>query len=66
MHSVVNGGIENGLLTSYAKGRGLGDCGVSQSLAWDGRRLRLVDQSEMPECRGNTDTITTWRAKVER
>ena len=66
VHSVVNGGIEYGLLTSYAKGRGLGDCGVSQSLAWDGRRLRLVDQSEMPECRGNTDTITTWRAKVER
>lgn len=66
VHSVVNGGVENGLLTSYAKGRGLGDCGLDQKLAWDGSRLRLVEQSEMPECRGNTDTITTWRATVAR
>lgn len=64
--SVVNGGFEDGLVTSYAKGRGVGDCGVSQSLAWDGTRLRLVAQDEMGECRGSTDMIPTWRATVVR
>lgn len=66
VHSLVNADVADGLLTSYAKGRGLGDCGVVQAFAWDGRRLRLARQSEMSECRGNTATITTWRARVLR
>lgn len=64
--SVVNGGFERGILSSYAKGRGLGDCGVAQQFAWDGRRFRLIEQAEMGECRGNIDYITTWRARAER
>lgn len=64
--SVVNGAFENGVLTSYAKGRGLGDCGVSQRFAWDGTRLRLIEQAEMSECRGNPNFIRTWTARVER
>lgn len=64
--SVVNGSVENGILNSYAKGRGLGDCGVSQRFAWDGTRLRLIAQAEMNECRGNPNFITTWTARVER
>ena len=64
--SVVNGAFENGVLTSYAKGRGLGDCGVSQRFAWDGTRLRLIEQTEMSECRGNPNFIRTWTARVER
>lgn len=64
--SVVNGTFKNGVLTSYAKGRGLGDCGVIQSFVWDGTSFRLSEQSEMGECRGNIDYITTWRAKVVR
>ncbi|SEK88603.1 Protein of unknown function [Sphingomonas palmae] len=64
--SVVNGRVENGVLTSYAKGRGLGDCGVSQAFAWDGTRLRLIEQAEMSECRGNPNFIRTWTARVER
>lgn len=63
---VVNGDFDDGLVTSYAKGRGLGDCGVAQEFAWDGTRLRLVEESVMGECRGNTDLITTWRARVVR
>ena len=55
---------KSGLLSSYAKGRGLGDCGVSQHYAWDGSRFRLVTQEEMSECRGSIDYITTWRAEV--
>lgn len=51
-------------LTTYAKGRGLGDCGVAQAFAWDGTRFRLAEQSEMSECRGSTDYVTTWRARV--
>ena len=64
--SVVNGQWQDGLLTAYAKGRGLGDCGVSDSWAWDGARFRLVEQAVMPECRGNTDYIRTWKAMVRR
>jgi len=57
---------ERGLLTSFSKGRGLGDCGTISDYAWDGRAFRLVEQSEMSECRGSVDYITTWRATVVR
>lgn len=57
---------ERGLLTSFSKARGLGDCGTISDYAWDGRAFRLVEQSEMSECRGSIDYITTWRAKVVR
>ncbi len=61
---LVNAGFGEGLLTSYAKGRGIGDCGVAQNFAWDGARFRLTEQSEMTECRGSTRLVTTWRAEV--
>ena len=51
-------------LLSFAKGRGLGDCGTINSYAWDGRMFRLVSQEAMDNCRGSVDYITTWRAKV--
>jgi hypothetical protein len=57
---------ETGLLETGMKGRGLGDCGVLQDYAWDGTGFRLVRQTEMDECRGSTDYITTWRAEVVR
>lgn len=52
------------IITTFAKGRGLGDCGSGSRFAWDGARFRLVHQEEMGECRGSTDYITTWRARV--
>lgn len=64
--SVVNGTFDGGLLTSYAKGRGLGDCGVVQSFAWDGRRFRLTEQRAMGDCRGNPNYLRTWHARVVR
>ncbi|PVE59049.1 hypothetical protein DC429_01140 [Arthrobacter sp. TPD3018] len=64
--SVVNGDFDRNVLTSYAKGRGLGDCGLGQTFAWDGSRYRLVSQDEMSECRGNTEYIATWRATMRR
>jgi hypothetical protein len=65
---LVNAGWdkERGLLTAFSKGRGLADCGTSSEFAWDGSRFRLVEQAEMDECRGSTDYITTWRARVVR
>ncbi|MEP9403223.1 DUF1176 domain-containing protein [Sphingomonas silueang] len=63
---VVNGDFADGVLTSDAKGRGLGDCGVAQRFAWDGARFRLIEQREMTECRGSIDYIRTWAARVVR
>lgn len=57
---------KRGLLTSFSKGRGLGDCGTDSEYAWDGRAFRLVEQTEMDECRGSRDYITTWRARLVR
>lgn len=51
-------------LGTFARGRGVGDCGTVQSYAWDGARFRLVEQAQMGECRGSTDYITIWRARV--
>lgn len=65
---LVNAGWdkERGLLSSFSKGRGLADCGTTSDYAWDGRAFRLVEQSEMSECRGSRDYITTWRARLVR
>jgi len=65
---LVNAGWDKqrGLLTSFSKGRGLGDCGTVSEYAWDGRAFRLVEQAEMDECRGSRDYITTWRARLVR
>jgi hypothetical protein len=51
-------------LTSFMKGRGLGDCGSGQDYVWDGTRFRLVEQTGMGECRGSVDYITIWRAQT--
>ena len=61
---LVNSGFGEGRLTSYAKGRGIGDCGIGQDFVWDGARFRLTEQNEMTECRGSTRLVTTWRAEV--
>lgn len=55
-----------GTLSSYAKGRGLADCGEAASYAWDGTRFRAVQINRMDECRGSTNWLTVWRAKVRR
>ncbi|HEY0327136.1 MAG TPA: DUF1176 domain-containing protein [Allosphingosinicella sp.] len=55
---------ERRMIHEYAKGRGLGDCGVRSSYAWTGEIFRLVEQEEMSECRGTYSYLTTWRAEV--
>ena len=54
------------ILGSYAKGRGPGDCGNSQSYVWDGEQFRLIEASSMEECRGVLEWITIWRARFEK
>lgn len=57
---------ERQILSSYAKGRGLGDCGNAEKFIWDGQQFRLIEASAMPECRGAYEWITTWRAKYQK
>ncbi len=54
------------ILGSYAKGRGLGDCGSSERYVWDGNMFRLIEASSMNECRGAYQWITTWRARYNK
>jgi hypothetical protein len=64
--TLVNHGWDaaRSMLSSYAKGRGLGDCGSAESYMWDGTSFRLTEASSMGECRGALEWITTWRAAV--
>jgi hypothetical protein len=51
-------------LDSFAKGRGIGDCGGSEAYVWDGTRFRLIEATSMGECRGAWHWIRTWSAQV--
>ncbi len=66
--ALVNAGYDpkTGLLSSYAKGRGIGDCGVGQDYVWDGTRFRLAEMRMMGECRGAITWPVTWRTTVAR
>jgi len=55
---------EKSELSSFAKGRGIGDCGGSETYVWDGARFRLTDATSMGECRGAWHWIRTWAARV--
>lgn len=65
-YSVTNAEFDAATLTisEYAKGRGIGDCGVAARYAWDGQMFRLTERREMSECRGSREMLTTWRAEV--
>jgi hypothetical protein len=53
-------------LSSYGKGRGLGDCGKAENYIWDGDMFRLIEASAMTECRGAHEWITIWRANYRK
>lgn len=53
-----------GELGSYAKGRGIGDCGSAETYVWDGARFRLTEARAMGECRGSSNWLTVWRARA--
>ena len=66
IHILVNADWDEATQTisSYAKGRGVGDCGSSESFVWDGDMFRLTSATAMDECRGSIDWIPVWRAEV--
>lgn len=55
-----------GRLGSYTKARGLGDCGSSETYVWDGTMFRLIEATQMGECRGSINWLTIWRATPVR
>jgi hypothetical protein len=57
---------KTGRLASFAKDRGLGDCGSSETYVWDGATFRLVAATRMRECRGSVNWLTVWRATPVR
>ncbi len=63
---LVNAGFDPkiGELGSYAKGRGIGDCGSAETYVWDGTRFRLTEARAMGECRGSINWLTVWRARA--
>lgn len=52
------------VLSSYFKGRGIGDCGGGNDWVWDGTRFRVVLQKAMGECQGAIAWIPYYRARV--
>ena len=52
-------------LSMFAKGRGLTDCGVSASWAWDGQHFRLTDMALQAACGGVSpgDWPTLYRSR---
>jgi hypothetical protein len=53
-------------LHAFAKGRGLGDCGLSETYVWDGTAFRLTEVWSMPKCIGMHPSLwhLIFRAKV--
>lgn len=49
-HLVSNASFDGGVLSSYAKGRGLFDCGDVTQWAFDGERFHLAEYSLLDRC----------------
>ncbi|RPH21037.1 DUF1176 domain-containing protein [Buttiauxella warmboldiae] len=65
---LMNAGYDenNKELTTLAKGRGIGDCGVATRWRFDGQRFRLVRYAEEPACdlwNGSASWPTLWVTK---
>ncbi|WP_374274945.1 DUF1176 domain-containing protein [Brevundimonas sp.] len=62
---LVNAGYdpETRTIEAFNKGRGVGDCGVSQTWVWSGRAFVLTAESAMTECWGVPPDLwpTYWR-----
>jgi hypothetical protein len=53
------------ILSSYDKGRGIGDCGESSQWVWTGEVFALSEATVMPVCRGyGFDWPTVFRSEV--
>ena len=54
-----------GELSSFAKGRGLGDCGTAETYRWDGDLFRLTEARSMPVCRGAWEWPVLYSAAAQ-
>ncbi|GEM_PF-224008 len=52
-------------LSSFARGRPLGDCGTSETYRWDGAMFRLTEARAMPVCRGAWEWPIVWSAVAD-
>ena len=52
--SLMNVGFDapSQTLSSFSKGRGIADCGSTESWVWDGKAFQMAHEEIMPECRG--------------
>lgn len=52
-------------LYSYAKGRGVADCGITETRVWTGKAFVLADRSELSVCRGLPEEfwVETYRSR---
>lgn len=66
-NETINGGYSPGTRTisAFAKGRGIGDCGVAQTWTWTGQAFVLTAETEMQSCHGIPADLwpTTWRTR---
>jgi hypothetical protein len=66
-YSPINAGFDETTqtLSTFNKGRGIGDCGSSSEWAWDGQVFRLILSKAMPDCHGVPEDAwpTVWRAE---
>jgi hypothetical protein len=51
------------VLSTHAKGRGIGDCGESATYVWNGKSFVLVELRSMDACRGSINWLRTWKAE---
>lgn len=55
-------------LSSFSKGRGIGDCGSVEDWVWDGKTFQLAGVSMMSECNGvpPDDWPTLYKTEIKR
>lgn len=64
---LINAGYdpESRTVSSFSKGRGLGDCGAAYVWTWTGREFVLTEEQVMVNCAGMWPDLwpTTWRSR---
>ena len=66
-HSLVNSNVdpETGQISAYAKGRGIGDCGIAETHTWDGTRFVMTTLIQMTACSGLLPDLWPQRIKID-
>jgi hypothetical protein len=67
LNIAINAGFDENTLTlsTFNKGRGLGDCGQAEEWVWDGKAFQLVLLQSMSQCKGvqSDDWPVLYRAE---